>query len=164
MSNLFLKTFDPFIMNGFKNKKDLENYWLFSQIGTGLVCLGLLTILINELITNNAFSVNLFTMSLIFISYLIIFSFMLAIPFVVNWLFVRHIPDSLTYHYVRYMWANSKSAILVILSELPPEVLKVEDLVKLHQDNDNQAQVKLLIKIWHKNFSKELNNDLRKIN
>lgn len=164
MSNLFIKTFDPFIMNGFKNKKDLENYWLFSQIGTGLICFGLFTILVNELITNTTFSVSLFTMSFIFIAYLIIFSFMLAIPFVVNWLFVKHIPDSLNYHYVRYMWANSKNAILVILSELPPEILKVEDLVKLHQNNDNKAQVKLLIKIWHKNFSKELKHKSGTIN
>ena len=164
MSNLFLKTFDPFIMNGFKNKKELENYWLFSQIGTGLICLGLLTLLINELILNTTLPINLFTMSLIAIGYLIIFSFVLAIPFVTNWLFVRYVPDSLTYHYVRYMWANSKSAILVILAELPPEVLREEDLVKLHQNTNDQAQVKLLIKTWHKNFSKELNHKLGKIN
>jgi hypothetical protein len=164
MSNLFLKTFDPFIMNGFKNKKELENYWLFSQIGTGLTCFGLLTLLINELITNTTMPITLFTMSLIAIGYLVIFSFVLAIPFVTNWFFVRYVPDSLTYHYVRYMWANSKSAILVILAELPPEVLREEDLVKLHQNTNDQAQVKLLIKTWHKNFSKELNHKLGKIN
>lgn len=164
MSNLFLKTFDPFIMNGFKNKKELENYWLFSQIGTGITCFGLLTLLINELITNTTLQINMFTTSLIGIVYLIVFSFILAIPFVTNWIFVRYMPDSLTYHYVNYMWVNSKNAILVILAELPPEVLAEEDLIKLHQNNNDQAQVKLLIKTWHKNFSKELNHKLGKTN
>lgn len=163
MSNIFLKTFDPFIMNGFKNKKELESYWLFSQIGTGLICFGLLTLLINDLMTNPMLKNNFFTMILIAFLYFFVFSFILFIPFVINFIFVRYIPDSLSYHYVKYMWINSKSAILVILDELSPELLKEEDLIKLHQNNNDKEQINLLIKTWHKNFDKELNNKLRRL-
>ena len=163
MANLFLKTFDPLLMNGFKNKKELEDYWFYSQLGTGLVAMGFLMILISEVI-NNLNKLNLFTISSISIIYLVIFSVILSIPFITNRIFIKLLSQSLPYWYVKYMWANSRSAILVIMSELPEDILCSDDLVKLHQHTNEEDQISILIRTWHKNLNNKITNKLKKIN
>lgn len=162
MANLFLQTFDPFLMNGFKNKKELENYWFYSQIGSGCIAIGFLIILISKVI-DNLNKLNFFTISSISIIYLLTFSIILALPFIINKIFVKFLSQNLPYWYVRYMWANSRNAILVIMSELPENILCSDDLVKLHQHTNEEDQITILITTWHKNFNNEISHKLKKI-
>lgn len=161
-SHLFLKTFDPMLMNGFKNKKELENYWFFSQLGCICIVLGLLCELLDILFFSHPL-INIYSLMYIILGFMVIFLGVFSLPFLVNWLFIRHIPDNLPHMYVKYIWLNSKNAILVLISDLPEELISLDEKKILISEQDDNVKIEILIQTWHKVFNSTLTNNYIKV-
>ena len=150
IAKIFLKTFDPVLMNGFKNQKQLKDYWVKSQIGCAILSLGIIFIIFNQVLLEKNLDLTFFIYALVISS--TSFGFVFILPFFINWAFIKILPDNLTYMYVKYMWYNSKNAILIILEELPENIITKNDMKKMLIENNDDKNIELLIKIWHKAF------------
>ena len=160
IAKIFLKTFDPVLMNGFKNQKQLKDYWVKSQIGCAILSLGIIFIIFNKVLLQK-------NLDPVFLIYTLVisstaFSFVFLLPFLMNWFFIKIIPDNLTYMYVKYMWYNSKNAIIIILEELPESIITKNDMKKILIENNDEKNVEFLIKIWHKTFKMAIDEEIKK--
>lgn len=160
IAKIFLRTFDPVLMSGFKNQKQLKDYWVKSQIGCFLLALGIVLIIFNKVLLEKNLDLN-FLIYTLFISSTA-FGFVFILPFFINWIFIKIVPDNLTYMYVKYMWHNSKNAILIVLEELPENIITKNDMKKMLIENNDDKNIELLIKIWHKAFKIDIDEKIKK--
>lgn len=159
IEKIFLKTFDPVLMNGFKNQKQLKDYWFKSQIGCGFLSLGIVFIAFSQILLEKNLNLSFLIYTIVILSTVLGFIFIL--PFLINWGFIKMIPNNLTYMYVKYMWHNSKNSIIVILEELPESIITKNDMRKILVENKDDKNIELLIKIWHKAFNVNINKKVK---
>ena len=56
------------------------------------------------------------------------------------------------------MWNKSHDSILVVINQLPQNLISPQELKQLHDNIDENRSIEILIKIWHKSFVAEINH------
>ena len=158
IKNLYLKSLNPMVMNGFRNKKELESYWSLTKYGSWFLLISLVCFFSIE-----AYDYKIsdyYSFAFFFLKYISLFVLILISPFLIHVVFLKLIPNkkSLPFWYVKYMWNKSHDSILVVINQLPENLISPQELKQLHDNIDENRSIEILIKIWHKSFVAEINH------